>query len=145
MSEIAQSATAALDDTRGFPGGPKVPARAVSAGRAVPTGLPPDTPTEIVCAGFIVWLAWQRVPPGRRKVYHRAVEEYLHWHDDHPGGTEDSACGYYAQLRAGGASDATLSATREALAWLGTYLSSAPAELAQLAYSWQRRHRIRKP
>jgi hypothetical protein len=94
---------------------------------------------EAVLAGFIVWLAGQRLPPGRRRMYHRVVEEFLRWRDRHPNFVQDPAWGYYAELRDSGAGEARLQVTREALAWLARYLGSerhdrdetAPGSLGQ--------------
>jgi hypothetical protein len=89
-----------------------------------------------------VWLARQQLPPGRRRLYHRAVEEFLRWREDNPDFHVGRPWGFYAELRGVGAAEARLRVTWEALAWLGSYLSGGQAERAG---SRQRGHGVDEP
>jgi len=88
---------------------------------------PPPVSTDQVMAGFIVWLARQGVPAGRRCRYWRYAECYLRWRSEHPAEPEDR---FHAELRGPGSLDPESRVVGASIALLRRYLAAASGERA---------------
>jgi len=90
-----------------------------------------ETAVSALMAGFVVWLAGQRVPLPQRRRVHAEVERFLAWqHAELPGGVSvrrPSVWCYLLRLQHDGESEAEVLKVWGALELLLSYVEGRPA------------------
>jgi hypothetical protein len=90
-----------------------------------------STSVDASVAGFIVWLARQRLSGDERRYCPERVGRFLRWqYQQHDQDGESDEAAYYAYLSQAGASDIQLTDARAAIGLFGQYLLAANGDSA---------------